>query len=261
MSQYSLESLIKIMAKLRSKQGCPWDQEQTHQSLIKYLIEESYEVIDAIKQENPQLLADELGDLLLQIVFHAQIAIENEQFGMEEVIHAICKKMIRRHPHVFSNTQVNNVEDVLTNWEEIKQQEKLNQDRNSALDGIPNYLPALMRAEKIQNKTKRIGFDWDNIQGTLDKLNEEINEFQTAIVDSNQDDMKEELGDLLFTIVTIARHLNIDPESALTRSNDKFIKRFHYIETQAHNQKRSLYSMSLTEMNQLWKAEKKTPSS
>lgn len=261
MSQYNLESLIEIMAKLRSKQGCPWDREQTHQSLIQYLIEESYEVIDAIKQENPQLLADELGDLLLQIVFHAQIATENDQFGMDEVINAVCNKMIRRHPHVFSDTKINSVGDVLTNWEEIKQQEKLNRDRTSILDGIPNHLPALMRAEKIQSKAKKSGFDWENIQGTLEKLNEEIKEFQTAISDKDQDNMEEELGDLLFSIVNVARHLDLDPELALARTNDKFIKRFHYIEAQAHAQNRSIDSMSLAEMDQLWEAAKKTPSS
>lgn len=261
MSQYSLEALLEIMAKLRSPEGCPWDIKQTHKSLVKDLIEESYEVIDAINQEDPKLLADELGDLLLQIVFHTQIAKENNQFSMNEVIEAICTKMIRRHPHVFSDTKVSDVNDVLTNWEAIKQQEKLNSDRTSILDGIPQQLPALMRAEKIQSKVQKVGFDWDNIQGPLNKLNEEVQEFQETVANNDYQGMTEELGDLLFSIVNIARHLDLNPELALTNTNENFIKRFQHMEEQAKAINRKLEDMSFAEMDQLWENAKKTPSS
>src|SRR5690554_4190126 len=181
MAHYTLESLTAIMEKLRSDQGCPWDREQTHQSLTRYLIEEAYEVIDAIEQQDPQALAEELGDVLLQIVFHAQIASENGQFTMDDVLKAVCEKMIRRHPHVFADTEINSVEDVLSNWEAIKKREKANQDRKSLFDGIPKHLPALLRAEKIQSKAAKVGFDWNDISGTIAKLEEEIEEFKQAV--------------------------------------------------------------------------------
>ncbi|NLM68546.1 MAG: nucleoside triphosphate pyrophosphohydrolase [Firmicutes bacterium] len=257
MAHYTLESLTAIMEKLRSDQGCPWDREQTHQSLTRYLIEEAYEVIDAIEQQDPQALAEELGDVLLQIVFHAQIASENGQFTMDDVLKAVCEKMIRRHPHVFADTEINSVEDVLSNWEAIKKREKANQDRKSLLDGIPKHLPALLRAEKIQSKAAKVGFDWNDISGTIAKLEEEIEEFKQAVAAANHGDMEAEIGDLFFSLVNVCRFLNINPERALNLTTNKFIRRFQYMEKQAALNNRELNTMSLAEMDQLWETAKK----
>lgn len=257
MAHYTLESLTAIMEKLRSDQGCPWDREQTHQSLTRYLIEEAYEVIDAIEQQDPQALAEELGDVLLQIVFHAKIASENGQFTMDDVLKAVCEKMIRRHPHVFADTEINSVEDVLSNWEAIKKREKANQDRKSLLDGIPKHLPALLRAEKIQSKAAKVGFDWNDISGTIAKLEEEIEEFKQAVAAANHGDMEAEIGDLFFSLVNVCRFLNINPERALNLTTNKFIRRFQYMEKQAALNNRELNTMSLAEMDQLWETAKK----
>lgn len=257
MAHYTLESLTAIMEKLRSDQGCPWDREQTHQTLTRYLIEEAYEVIDAIEQQDPQALAEELGDVLLQIVFHAQIASENGQFTMDDVLKAVCEKMIRRHPHVFADTEINSVEDVLSNWEAIKKREKANQDRKSLLDGIPKHLPALLRAEKIQSKAAKVGFDWNDISGTIAKLEEEIEEFKQAVAAANHGDMEAEIGDLFFSLVNVCRFLNINPERALNLTTNKFIRRFQYMEKQAALNNRELNTMSLAEMDQLWETAKK----
>lgn len=257
MAHYTLESLTAIMEKLRSDQGCPWDREQTHQSLTRYLIEEAYEVIDAIEQQDPQALAEELGDVLLQIVFHAQIASENGQFTMDDVLKAVCEKMIRRHCHVFADTEINSVEDVLSNWEAIKKREKANQDRKSLLDGIPKHLPALLRAEKIQSKAAKVGFDWNDISGTIAKLEEEIEEFKQAVAAANHGDMEAEIGDLFFSLVNVCRFLNINPERALNLTTNKFICRFQYMEKQAALNNRELNTMSLAEMDQLWETAKK----
>lgn len=257
MAHYTLESLTAIMEKLRSDQGCPWDREQTHQSLTRYLIEEAYEVIDAIEQQDPQALAEELGDVLLQIVFHAQIASENGQFTMDDVLKAVCEKMIRRHPHVFADTEINSVEDVLSNWEAIKKREKANQDRKSLLDGIPKHLPALLRAEKIQSKAAKVGFDWNDISGTIAKLEEEIEEFKQAVAAANHGDMEAEIGDLFFSLVNVCRFLNINPERTLNLTTNKFIRRFQYMEKQAALNNRELNTMSLAEMDQLWETAKK----
>ncbi len=257
MAHYTLESLTAIMEKLRSDQGCSWDREQTHQSLTRYLIEEAYEVIDAIEQQDPQALAEELGDVLLQIVFHAQIASENGQFTMDDVLKAVCEKMIRRHPHVFADTEINSVEDVLSNWEAIKKREKANQDRKSLLDGIPKHLPALLRAEKIQSKAAKVGFDWNDISGTIAKLEEEIEEFKQAVAAANHGDMEAEIGDLFFSLVNVCRFLNINPERALNLTTNKFIRRFQYMEKQAALNNRELNTMSLAEMDQLWETAKK----
>jgi len=260
-SRYTLESLLDIMARLRSPEGCPWDREQTHESLRRYLIEEAYEVIDAIEQRDPKALAEELGDVLLQVVFHAQIAKENQQFTMEDVIAAVCEKMIRRHPHVFADTHVNSVADVLTNWEAIKKQEKSHQDRHSLLDGIPRHLPALMRAEKVQSKAAKVGFEWDQVDGALAKLNEELTELRQAISHKDPQEISDEIGDLFFSLVNVSRYLHVNPEQALNQTTDKFIQRFQYIEDQAQAQHKSLEDMSLEDMDELWEQAKKTPKS
>ncbi|MGB3985414.1 MAG: nucleoside triphosphate pyrophosphohydrolase, partial [Limnochordia bacterium] len=181
MPKYTLQSLLDIMAKLRSEQGCPWDKQQTHDSLTRYLLEEAYEVIDAIEEKDFPAVAEELGDLLLQIVFHAQIGAESGKFTMDDVIAAICEKMIRRHPHVFGDTAVESVQDVLTNWEAIKMQEKPGQDDRSLLDGVPKHLPALLRAERIQDKAAKVGFQWDQVDGAVIKLEEELKELRQAV--------------------------------------------------------------------------------
>ncbi|HHT37143.1 MAG: nucleoside triphosphate pyrophosphohydrolase [Candidatus Wallacebacter cryptica] len=257
MARYTLASLIEIMAQLRSEEGCPWDREQTHQSLTRYLIEEAYEVIDAIEEQDDQALAEELGDVLLQVVFHAQIGAEDGRFTMDDVLNAVCEKMIRRHPHVFADTEVHSVKDVLSNWEAIKRKEKANQDRESLLDGIPRHLPALLRAEKVQSKASKVGFDWDDISGTFAKLEEEIEEFKQAAASGNQDQITAEMGDLFFSLVNICRFLNINPEQALNLTTDKFIRRFQYIEKEAARENRELNTMSLAEMDQLWEKAKK----
>lgn len=256
MTEYNLDSLREILAKLRGPQGCPWDQEQTHQSLIKYLLEETYEVIDAINKGIPELLADELGDLLLQIVFHAQIAEENLDFTMDDSIKAICEKLIRRHPHVFSDVQVESVSDVLHNWEAIKKQETLSKNRTSLLDGIPPYLPALARAEQIQAKVGKVGFQWDQVDGALHKLQEELAEFEEAVTNNSKEAIEEELGDLLFSLVNIARYLETNPELALQKTSNKFIKRFQYIEEKAKEANQELVNMTLSEMDLLWEQAK-----
>lgn len=261
MAKYDLQTLMEIMAKLRSQNGCPWDKEQTHYSLISYLIEETYEVIDAINQEDPKAVADELGDLLLQIVFHAQIGRENKEFTMEDVLTAICEKMIRRHPHVFADTKVGSVKEVLTNWEAIKKQERKHkhEEAKSLLDGIPSRLPALIRAEKVQSKAAKVGFQWQQVEGAVAKLTEELGEFKQSLANEKQADIEAEFGDLLFSLVNIARYFKISPESALNSTTSKFINRFKYMEKQACIQNRDLESMSLAEMDELWEKAKKTP--
>lgn len=260
MSQYNMQSLTAIIAKLRSKQGgCPWDLEQTHKSLISNLLEETYEVIEAINQTNPQSLAEELGDLLMQIVFHAQIAAENDEFNIDDVIQGICTKLIRRHPHVFADTEVKSVKDVMVNWEIIKKQEQPNRNRKSILDGIVPYLPALMKAEKVQEKAAEVGFEWDKIDGAVDKLTEELNELQQALKNQDAVEIEAEFGDILFSLVNVTRYLKINPELALNNTTDKFIRRFKYIEEQAQLQHRALSDMSLGEMDQLWEKAKGLP--
>lgn len=260
MSQYNMQSLTTIIAKLRSKQGgCPWDLEQTHKSLISNLLEEAYEVIEAINQTNPQSLAEELGDLLMQIVFHAQIAAENDEFNIDDVIQGICAKLIRRHPHVFADTEVKSVKDVMVNWEIIKKQEQPNRNRKSILDGIVPYLPALMKAEKVQEKAAEVGFEWDKIDGAVDKLTEELNELQQALKNQDAVEIEAEFGDILFSLVNVTRYLKINPELALNNTTDKFIRRFKYIEEQAQLQHRALSDMSLEEMDQLWEKAKGLP--
>jgi len=257
MPKYTFQSLLEIMAKLRGEQGCPWDREQTHDSLTRYLIEETYEVIEAIEQKDFPALAEELGDLLLQIVFHAQIASETGNFTIDDVITAICEKMIRRHPHVFADTEVESVLDVLANWEAIKKLEKAGIENRSLLDGVPKHMPALLRAERIQAKAAKVGFQWDQVDGAIAKLEEELQEFKQSAQSQDQAGVEGEMGDLFFSLVNICRYLAINPEQALNTATDKFIRRFKYIEQQAELQGKDLNSMGLAEMDQLWDEAKK----
>ncbi len=259
----NLDRLVEIMAILRSDKGCPWDKEQTHQSLKPYAIEETYEVLEAIDSGKVDKLKEELGDLLLQVVFHAQLATEEKKFTIDDVIDAISDKLIRRHPHVFGETKVAGVAGVLENWEKIKKTEKLN-ERKSAIDGVPKDLPALMKAEKIQNKAAKVGFDWGNLEGPLNKAKEEFGEFEEVLQvaklpakDTPEwDRLEDEFGDILFSLVNVSRFLNINPELALRRTIDKFEYRFRYMEEAAAKNGQKLIEMTLVEMDKLWEEAK-----
>ncbi|MDI6710704.1 MAG: nucleoside triphosphate pyrophosphohydrolase [Bacillota bacterium] len=247
---YAMDDLVAIMAALRAENGCPWDREQTHESLRRYLIEETYEVVEAVEQGDMHSLCEELGDLLLQIVFHARIARENGEFDIGDVISAICRKMIHRHPHVFGEAKVKDAAEVLANWERIKQGEK--QGRVSCLAGVPRNLPALLRADQVQAKVARIGFDWPDYRGALAKVEEELAEVREALAGDDRGRLAEELGDLLFAAVNLARLRGLDAEEALGRTVDKFIRRFNHIEERIRQSGRRLGDVDLEEMDRWW---------
>jgi tetrapyrrole methylase family protein/MazG family protein len=259
----NLERLVKIMAQLRGENGCPWDREQTHQTLKPYAIEETYEVLEAIDGGNPDKLKEELGDLLLQVIFHAQLAAEANRFTIDMVIDTISDKLIRRHPHVFGDTQVAGVAGVLENWEKIKKLE-IPGERESALDGVPKDLPALQKAEKLQSKAAKVGFDWGDLAGPLGKTKEEFQEFEEVLDHRNipakgspqWERLEDEFGDILFSLVNVGRFLHINSEIALRRTMDKFNKRFRFMESEAARQGRSLKEMTLAEMDELWERAK-----
>jgi tetrapyrrole methylase family protein / MazG family protein len=254
----SFISFQETIAQLRAPEGCPWDREQTHQSLRRYLLEETYEVLEALDADDPEALSEELGDLLLQIVLQAQIAIESEEFRMTDIVAGIDAKIKRRHPHVFGEVKVAGVEDVMRNWETIKQSEANEngkaQSDASALDRIPRDLPALAAADAISHQAARLGFDWRSIEGVLDKIAEELQEIRSA---SDAIEREEELGDVLFALANLARWLKIDPESALRKANVKFSARFHAVERFAHEQQRPLNAMSDQELDALWNQAKR----
>lgn len=253
---YTFKDLVEIMEKLRSKNGCPWDREQTHDTLLPYLLEETYEFIDSVKNKDFKNMKEELGDILLQVVFHSQIAKENGKFTVDEVIDEICRKLIFRHPHVFGERKdISSSEDVLKNWDEFKKAE--GKKRNSVLDGIPQSMPPIERAFKLQKKAAKVGFDWEKKEQVIEKVEEEWNELKEAIKNGNQENIEEELGDLLFAIVNLSRFLNVDPAIALHRTNQKFIKRFKEMERKAKIEGNSLEKMSLEEMDKLWETVKK----
>ncbi len=259
----AMEKLVAIMAKLRSDEGCPWDREQNHQSLKPCVIEETYEVVEAIDSGWPDKLCEELGDLLLQIVFHAQLAEEAGNFKIEDVIAGITEKLIRRHPHVFGDAKVSSVSGVIENWDRIKKNEQPG-ERKSVLDGVPKDLPALMKAEKLQTKAAKVGFDWGNLDGPLNKVKEEFNEFEEIIRSKKAphphspewDKLEGEFGDILFAMVNVGRFMKINPELALLRTNNKFVKRFQYIEKEAAGAGKKLTEMTLDEMDLLWEEAK-----
>ncbi|NLK97591.1 nucleoside triphosphate pyrophosphohydrolase [Defluviitalea saccharophila] len=254
--KYTYEDLLVIMRTLRGENGCAWDLKQTHESLLPNLLEESYEVIDAIKKGDQESLKEELGDLLLQIVFHSRIAEENKEFTIDDVIDGICKKLILRHPHIFGDTTVESTEEILQNWEQIKKKEKGFESQTEVLKSVPEVLPALVRAYKVQAKAAHVGFDWTDIKDALDKVNEEFEEFREAHKSGNNEHIMEEYGDLLFSIVNIARFLKINPEFALTNTIEKFINRFEYVENTAISRDRRLEDMTLEEMDKLWEESK-----
>ncbi len=255
--KYSFDDLLEIMKILRGEGGCPWDREQTHTSIRNDLIEETYEVIEAIDTENPTLLREELGDVLLQVVFHAQIAEEEKQFFMDDVTTEICQKLIHRHPHVFADVNVENSSEVLKNWENIKSDEKSRKTVTDKLTAIPHMLPALMRASKVGKKASC--FDFPDIESVMDKISEELVEVSEAIETGNQEEISEEIGDLLLSITSLCRKLGVDAENALTRATDKFIDRFHMVEEEIIFQKKEITECSVEELNAIWdKIKKKT---
>lgn len=247
----SFESFAEIVAHLRAPNGCPWDREQTHETLRKHLLEESYETISAIDSGNFTDMREEFGDLLLQIVLQSQIANEEEQFNVNQVVHGIHSKIVRRHPHVFGDVQLDGVEGVLANWEKLKEAERKDngQHEKGLLDGIPQALPALSQAQEYQDRAARVGFDWPEIEGVLDKVKEEVEEIKNAETDF---ELASEIGDLFFALVNVARWKKIDSESALRGTNIKFKKRFAYMEQDAKKQGRFISDMKLEEMDILW---------
>lgn len=244
--------LVETVKKLRAPDGCPWDRRQTHDSLKRYAIEETYEVIEAIDGGDPSRLEDELGDLLLQVLMHAEIADESNRFDIADVCAHIREKLQRRHPHVFGEVEVSGVDDVLRNWEQIKRGEPGYEDRKSALDGVPQALPALMRAAKLSKKAARTGFDWPEASAIVDKLHEETAELEQAMASGDKAEIKSEIGDVLFTVVNIARYQSIDPEEALRDMLGRFTSRFSRIEQEAEAQGRSVSDMTLEEMDAIW---------
>ena len=253
---YDLNSLCQIVSILRAPGGCPWDAEQTHQSLCRGTLEECYEVIEAIGEGSAEHLKEELGDLLLQVVFHADIEREAGRFDLDAVADGICKKLIFRHPHVFGDVSVSGSAEVLVNWDALKRQEKDQQTYTDTLTSVAKSLPALWRAEKVQKKAKKAGFDWPDVSGAVDKLSEEIEELKQAIAQGTN--VEEELGDLLFSAVNVSRFVKADPEQALGAATDKFIARFAKVERLAREQGREMSEMSLEELDQLWETAKLT---
>ena len=253
-SHHTWDDLVEIMALLR--RGCPWDREQTHRSLVPYLIEETYEVVDAIEGRDGTDLCEELGDLLLQIVFHSQLATERGRFSIADVIDGLSNKMIRRHPHVFGDQAVTTVDEVWANWDQLKAQEPSAQSRTSKLDGIPMGLGSLQRGQKMQEKAARVGFDWPALDGIKHKLAEEIAELEEARRLGDEAAIRDEMGDVFFTVVNLSRALGIDAEGALRGANEKFYRRFTYMERRAEAQGKSLSDLSLDELEELWQLAK-----
>lgn len=251
-SQYTMTDLLQIMELLRGPEGCPWDREQTHTSIRNNLLEEAYETADAIDTADDTALCEELGDLLLQVVFHAQIAKEAEQFDFDNVADGICKKLILRHPHIFGDTVVADSDQVLQNWDSIKMQEKGQHSYTDTLRSVPKAFPALMRAAKIQKRAAKAGFDWDDVAGPLAKVREELDELEAVIEAEDTVHLQEEYADLLFTVVNVSRFLQIDAEQALQSGCEKFIRRFAQMEQLAAQQGMKLDTASLEQMDKLW---------
>ncbi|WP_054956724.1 nucleoside triphosphate pyrophosphohydrolase [Paenibacillus dakarensis] len=264
--QRTFARLHEIVGILRSPEGCPWDREQTHESIRKNLIEETYEVLETIDEDDPEHMQEELGDLLLQILLHSQMEEELGTFTVYDVIQGLNDKLIFRHPHVFGENSAKNAEDALQNWEQMKAEEKRRKgiapEKQSVLDGVPRDLPALMKAYKLQKKASKVGFDWDDIESVFQKIEEELAELREAVNEGQSlEDQALELGDLLFAVSNAARFIKADPEEALTRTNRKFVTRFRYIEEQLKAQGKSVQDSSLQEMESLWQSAKQISSS
>ncbi len=257
-----IDNLLEVMDRLRGEGGCNWDKKQTHESLTPYLLEETYEVVDALDKRDMTNLREELGDLLFQIVFHSKIASENKQFHLRDVANSISEKLIRRHPHVFGEPKNLESDEVILNWSKLKRKEKEEQGRKeiSILDDIPVSMPALQRSLKIQDKVSEVGFDWDSASGVLEKVKEEIKELEEEIgkENSSHERKEEELGDVIFTLVNLSRFLQVNPETALRKANQKFRERFQFIEKTAIQAQRSIRDLRKDEMEELWQISKNT---
>ncbi len=256
MDRHNIQRLIELMARLRDPdKGCPWDKQQTFASIAPYTLEEAYEVADAIERADTPALQEELGDLLFQVVFHARIAEEQGSFAFDDVVQSICDKMVSRHPHVFGSATISDAEQQTLAWEEHKKRERTAKQTGvgSVLDNVPTSLPALTRAAKLGKRAATVGFEWPDVQGALDKAEEELHEVRAAIADgTSQADIEDELGDLLFCVVNICRHLKVDPETALRKTNRKFERRFKHVETRLHEQGREPTQATLAEMDGYW---------
>ncbi len=253
---YGMSDLLEIVAVLRSENGCPWDKVQTHESIRPSLIEETYEVADAIDKKDMLSLKEELGDVLLQVVFHAQIENEKGTFDFDDICDGICRKLIHRHPHVFGDVKADTPDEVLSNWDEIKREEKSQKTYTDTLLSVPNAFPALMRAQKVQKRASKAGYDWPHADGAMDKLSEELGELREAVNSGNVDNIFEETGDLLFSAVNISRLLDIDAEDALAKSTDKFVRRFKSAEDMALSEGKNIGDMTPEKLDELWEKAK-----
>ena len=248
-----LTELTQLIKKLRAPDGCPWDQQQKKEDIGKYILEESYEVVDSLAKENPQALKEELGDLLFQILFLTEMGAESELFFLSDVLDGIIKKMIRRHPHVFGDMKINSVQEVKENWQQIKKKERgIKNDEQNIFDNVPISLPALKRAQKITSIAAVYGFDWPKTENVMKKLKEEIKEFNAAIKNRSHDKIEEELGDILFTVVNLSRFGQVDAETALSKVTDKFLHRFSYVTARLSARGISLEKATLAQMDELW---------
>jgi MazG family protein len=249
------EQLVSLMARLRAPNGCPWDREQSLESLRPFILEEAYELVEAIDRSHPEAIREELGDLLLEVLFVSQICTETAHFTIVDVMKSLEDKLIRRHPHVFRSKEAKDSGEALARWEEIKDSEK--PKPTSVLEDVPRAVPALVRAHKLSTRAAREGFDWASADDVLDKLSEEVHELENARRSKDPDVLTEEMGDLLFTMVNLARHLEVDPEMALHAANRKFVERFQHVETKLAGQKRELADASMEEMEELWEEAKR----
>lgn len=253
----TMNDLLEIMKRLRADDGCPWDRVQTHQSIKRSMIEEAYEAIEALDNNDDKMFANELGDVLMQVVFHARIAEERGAFNFDDVVNEICTKLIERHTHVFGDDKAGDETEALDAWEKNKKKEKGLKSFSDALVDVPKNFPALIRAEKVQKKAKSAGFDWENVDGAIDKVYEELDEVKSAMKSDNEEKINEEFGDLLFAVVNMGRFLKVDPETSLTDATNKFINRFIKMEKLAEGKNRKLDELSLSELDDLWEEVKK----
>jgi tetrapyrrole methylase family protein/MazG family protein len=250
--RYTFEDLRAIMARLRAPDGCPWDREQTHQSIKDCFLEETYEFLEAVEEKSAPHMREELGDVLLQVLFHAQMASESGDFSLDDVVQELSEKLVRRHPHVFGEVDVAGSDEVVVNWEAIKNTEAGKESRKSRLDGIPRTFPALLRAKKLQLRAAKDGFDWPSVDPVWEKLDEESREVREAVAENDPDHVEEEVGDLLFAVANLARKLGVDPEIALQRANAKFDSRFRRMESRAAQDGQKLSDLDLSAQDALW---------
>jgi tetrapyrrole methylase family protein/MazG family protein len=252
----TLEDLVELMATLRGENGCPWDKKQTKATIKPYIIEETYEVAEAVDEGNPKMLKEELGDLLFEIIFYAQMMTEEDGIDIYDIIEGIHTKMVRRHPHIFGDVKVDGADEVVVNWEQIKQEEK-KAERNSVLEGVPKNLPSLLRAHRLQSKASNVGFEWGNFQQVIEKLDEEFYELRHAYKSGDSEQIEEEFGDMLFMMVSVARFLRINPDNALQKAIKKFTTRFQHIEQHLKAAGKQWSEMSVAEMEELWEESKR----